>query len=72
MQEFTLINTAALSCNTLYRTFQGRILISKPGRRYKQQVTQALKDQRQAKQYQGQQWTDFHLPNHVRAQRTAS
>jgi len=52
MQEFTLINTVALSCNTLYRTYQGRILISKPGRRYKQQVTQALRDQRQAKQYQ--------------------
>jgi len=51
MQEFTIF-ACALSVNTMYRTFQGRILISKPGRRYKQQVTQALKDQRQAKQYQ--------------------
>uniref|UniRef100_A0A7S1KRS3 Holliday junction resolvase n=1 Tax=Percolomonas cosmopolitus TaxID=63605 RepID=A0A7S1KRS3_9EUKA len=48
MYEFT----AALSCNTLYRTFQGRILISKPGRRYKKQVTEALQEQRRAKQYQ--------------------
>jgi len=46
------MNTTALSCNTLYRTFQGRILISKPGRRYKKQVTDALQDQRQAKHYQ--------------------
>jgi len=27
MQEFTLINTTAISVNTMYRTFQGRILI---------------------------------------------
>lgn len=52
MQRYTLINTTALSVNTLYRIFQGRILISKRGRRYKKQVTEALQEQRQAKQYQ--------------------
>ena len=46
------MNITALSVNTMYRTFQGRIIISKPGRRYKKQVTEALQEQRQAKQYQ--------------------